>query len=112
MSNFNATLTDLVILAAATTSRVVEVAKECADANYLTIYAPAVLAETVTIQVSKDGVTFAALHTGVADVITPLAGKARVYTELSAVMYFRLVAGVAVAADRTFQVSKNYLAER
>lgn len=111
MSNFNATLTDLVIANGGTNSRTVEAVKETADANLIGIIAPATLPESVLIQVSHDSTTFATLNNGTSDVAAPTAGKAGVYDQL-VFPYWRLQATGAVAADRTFKVSKNYLAER
>jgi hypothetical protein len=72
----------------------------------LTFLAPAVLAETVNIQVAnKDGAVdsdFKTLQSGGAD-IAIAAGKAVTVTDLAA-KEIRLRATVAVAADRTFGV--------
>jgi hypothetical protein len=77
------------------------------DAVAVAIQAPAVLAETVNIEVSLDGTTYAILHDGTANIVTPTAGKARVYTELPLFKKFRLTcaAGTAAAA-RTFLIAR------
>lgn len=111
MSNFNATLTDVTIPSGASVSRSVKAVSEYADANLIGIISPATLPDTVTIQVSHDDVTYATLNNGTADVAAPAAGKAGVYDQL-VFPYWRLSAAANVAADRTFKVSKNYLAER
>jgi hypothetical protein len=69
----------------------------------LSITAPAVMAETVNIEISTDdAVTFARLQSGGAD-IALVAAKAIQLTELVAT-HLRLVAGAAVAADRVFKI--------
>lgn len=67
------------------------------------IAAPAALPETVTVEIAErsEG-TFNTLQSGGVD-ITIAAGKAIVLTQMP-YSVFRLHAGVAVAADRTFRV--------
>lgn len=108
--SFDSNLEDLVILSGATSSRVVDAEAESADAAAIMIYGPVTLAESVVIAVSYDNVTFVTLHDGTADIASPLAGKARQYTELQGAKYWKLLAGGAVAADRTFKVAKNWVA--
>jgi hypothetical protein len=111
MSNNLATIKDLVILSGTQNSRSVAAVYETADANLIGILSPATLPDTVTIEVSHDDTTFATLNNGTADVAAPAAGKACVYDQL-VFPYWRLHAAAPTAADRTFKVSKNYLAER
>lgn len=76
------------------------------DADSITIHAPDVLAETVTVQVADvAGGNFNPLSRGGADVTIP-AGKS-VTIELLSWKAMKLVAGVAVAAARTFKVTKS-----
>ena len=107
--SFVSPLPDLVIANGATASNVIS-RNEYADAVSIAIQAPATLAETVTIQVSYDNSTWATLHDGTADIASPLAGKARQYIEMFGFNYFRLLAGSAVGAARTFKVGKQWVA--
>ena len=69
----------------------------------LGITAPATLPEVVNIEISvDDGTTYARLQSGGAD-IAIAAAKAVEVTELVAT-HLRLVAAVAVAADRVFKI--------
>lgn len=111
MSNYNATISDLVILSATTVSRTVESAKETADANLIGIISPPTLPETVIIEVSHNGVTFVPLQSAGVEVAAPAAGRAVVYNQI-VFPFWRLFAVIAVAADRIFKVSKNYRATR
>lgn len=106
--SFNAALKDVVILSGATTSRAVEGVYEYDDAAAITMQAPATLAETCTLEVSQDSTTFVTLNDGTADIAPPLAGKGRQYIELIGWKYWRIKAGSAAAADRTFKVTKTW----
>jgi len=69
----------------------------------LGITAPATLPEVVNIEISVDNATtFARLQSGGADIVIA-AAKAVGVTELVAT-HLRLVAAVAVAADRVFKI--------
>lgn len=107
MANFIATCEDLVIASGQTSSRVVTSALETADSSQINIQSPGTLPDTVTIQVSHDNSTWATLYDGTADVGVPPAGKGSVYDNIS-FPYWKLVAGSAVAANRTFKLSKLY----
>lgn len=78
------------------------------DADSITIYAPDVLAETVTVQVDSTepvATNFNPLSRGGADVTIP-AGKA-ITLELLSFKALKLVAGVGVAGTKTFKVTKS-----
>lgn len=114
MINNSANLTDITVLNAGTNSRVVCGPYEYNDAENLTLIAPAVLPEAGVIQVNRDPLAtnaspgWATLQSAGADVTTPAAGKAKSYgKELCGVSAFRLVLA-AVAADRTFQCTKQW----
>lgn len=107
---FVSALADVVVLSGGTDSRNVVAYGESADASAICIQAPATLAETCTLQVSFDGTTFAALSDGTVDIAPPLAGKARQYVELIGFPFWRIHAGSAVGADRTFKVWKQWTA--
>lgn len=96
-------LPDAVIASGQTESNEVDIS---AGGEGVMIIAPAG-AEATTIQVApKKGGTYAALQLGdtPADAAGPAAGKARVYYELAFAGSFKLVAGGAVGATRTFKV--------
>ena len=82
------------------------------DAESFILQAPATLAETVTISVSSDGVTFAQLmdSAGVA-VKVPVVATAISYhnTALGPAQFLKLVSGGNVAADRSFVLMKQSL---
>ena len=79
------------------------------DAQEIIIIAPAVLPETVNVQVSADGITFANLQNPYTFVdYVMVAGKATPIT-MPLGMSWRLIAGVNVAADRVFQNYKRIL---
>lgn len=88
------------------------------DAVAIVIYGPAVLAETITLQVTDDpdatfGTTVWLPLKDVAGtaIALPGAGEARVYpSQLQASMAFRAHSGGAVAADRIWIVSKQIVA--
>ena len=101
---------DIVIAIGATSSNVVSSAVVYEDAMSIGIEAPATLPETVTIQISKDGTNFSVLNDGVANVLTPTAGLACVYPTFPW-KYFKFVAGGAVAAARTFKMTKNVIGD-
>jgi len=63
---------------------------------------PAVDAGTYVLSVSHDGITFATLHDGTADVAPPGAAKARIY--LGFKFIFIKITGPSAAADRNFIV--------
>ena len=106
---FTSSLADITISSGGTTSRTVS-REETSDAVAITLQAPATLSETLTIETSFDGTTFATLNDGSSDIAPPLAGKARQYTELVGWNYWRLKAGSAVGADRTFKAWKQWSA--
>lgn len=92
----------LTILNGQTTSASIEIGgflKSC------TIYAPATLPETVTVQIepTKTGTAFCTLLSGASDITVP-AGKAVIIME-TPFAQLRVVAGANVGADRVFQVS-------
>lgn len=80
------------------------------DAVGFLLGSPSGLAETVSLQVSWDNSTWFTLYSRDTDedqIVAP-AGKA-IYTELPrAAKYFRLLANVGVAAERTFLVIKDF----
>lgn len=76
------------------------------DADSITIHAPDTLPETVTVHVSDSPTgNFNPLSRGGADVTVPV-GKS-ITIELLSWKAMKLVAGVAVAAARTFKVTKG-----
>lgn len=104
---FTSKLKDITIPAGQAVSNEIDANGYYEDAECIVLYAPAVLAETCTIEVSDVvGGTFRTLTTlngnALSDVAPPLAGKARKYTEIMGCTSFRLKAGVNVAADRVF----------
>jgi hypothetical protein len=110
MSYYNTKLDDVIILSAGTASRSVYDNDEYMDAVAIGIISPATLdATTFVIQVSADNIAWARLQAGEPplDVDAPAAGKARVYYELVNFPYWRILAGGAVAANRTFKVYKQ-----
>ena len=107
MAIFWATCEDLVIASGQTTSRAVNTANETIDAWWLNIQSPATLPEICTIEVSHDSTTWTTLNNGTSDVSTPGAGKGGIYENLS-FPFFRIKAGTAVGATRTFKLSKAW----
>lgn len=111
-AHFNASLSDVTIASGGTTSRSVFSDYEYSDARFLTIQSPGTLdAITFTIEVSQDGTTWATLANQTANIVVPAAGKAIQYTEMLSSKYFRLKAASAVAADRAFKISKQWISE-
>lgn len=102
-------LPPLIIPNGQTSSNVIGV-ESLSDAANILLMAPVGLAETVTIQVSNDGINWFTLNDGTADIKTPAAGKAMSYylAALGGAFYLKLLAGAAVAAQRTYLVSKQY----
>jgi hypothetical protein len=109
-THMQAKVPDLVIPIGQTSSNVLPMDTDGFDAVGWTIVSPAALPETVQIQVSVDGVTYGVLNDGVGAIIAPVAGNARYYTEIRACKYWKLVATGAVAAQRTFNVMKDFIA--
>ena len=101
---------NIVIAIGATSSNVVGASTTYEDAMTIGIEAPAILAETVTIYVSKDGTNFSILNDGATNVLTPAAGLACSYPAFPW-KYFKFVAGGAVAAARTFKMTKSVLGD-
>ena len=108
--SFVAGIADVTIANGSSTSRVVDGKYEYADATAINIQSPATLPDTVVIEVSYDGSTFATLNDGTSDIAVPGAGKARQYIEMLGTKSFRLKASSNVAADRTFKLSKQFTA--
>lgn len=79
------------------------------DMVSILIEAPAVLAETTTIQINSKsdgtGVWSTLQDDTPVDIAGPIAGKSRFYPQLVGSPAFRLVASGAVAADRVFTIS-------
>lgn len=116
MSVSYARVADLVISNAGTDSNAILVA-DIEDSSALVITAPATLdAFTFTIEVRRwAAATFVTMQEGdigaaLADVGPPAAGKSLTYQMnrigLSAVHSFRIHVSAAVAAERTFEVTK------
>lgn len=85
------------------------------DASALAMYAPSVLPESVKIMVHprKDAAAGDAgwcdlVDYAGANITAPAAGKAKWFAEIPACAAFKIVAASAVAADRTFFVTKSY----
>jgi len=98
----------ITIASAGTASNVIRMDECYFAADAITLVAPATLdATTFTIQVTQDPdaspVVWTNLNDGVADVSAPLASKTSVYPGPS-YPAFRILAGSAVAADRTWQM--------
>lgn len=114
MINNSANLTDITVLNAGTQSRVVCGPYEYNDAEVLILLAPATLPEAGVIQINRDPLAtnasagWVTLQDAGADVTTPAAGKAKSYGKLlCGASAFRLLLA-AVAADRTFQCTKQW----
>jgi hypothetical protein len=85
------------------------------DCSSVVFYGPAALLETPTFQVSNDGgvtwKTWQQGDTAPGDAAPPLAGKARTYFDLPGVRALRIHLGGAAAADRTWTISRLYVAD-
>lgn len=101
---------NIVIANGQTSSNVISAAEQYEDASTIGIEAPGTLAETVNIHVSNDGTNFSTLNDGVTTVAAPAAGVACAYPVFPW-KYFKLVATGAVAASRTFKLSKSVLGD-
>lgn len=79
------------------------------DANALTIFSPATLTGTITVEVepSSTGTTFVALQSGGSDVTIP-AGKATVLNKVGW-RQMRLTSGASEGQTDTFKVTKTVL---
>lgn len=98
-------LPDLVIPNAATESNVLS-GKELAYLTAITIWSPDTLPEAVVVHTAPDAIgapDFGAHQSGGVDITLP-AAKATTITDIGTVGALKLVASVAVAADRTFIV--------
>lgn len=96
---------DVVIPNGETTSNVIP-REVFGDASSITLYAPATLPETTEFEVADQDGNYTTWSDGSSDIAGPAAGKARVYTNFD--FYgFRLVANGAVAAERTFKMTKK-----
>jgi hypothetical protein len=110
-TSFISPLADLVVSSGTNASRVVDTSAECHDAAAIAIISPGTLdSATWTLEVSFDGSTFATLHDGTANFAPPPAGSGRQYTELLGFPYWRIKSSANAAANRTFKVSKLWLA--
>lgn len=108
--SFDARLHDVVISSGQTTTRAIFGPYEYSDATALVIQSPATLdALTFTLEISNDGTNWATLSDGTAPLPFPAAGNAIQYTDMLGSKYFRIKASGAVAADRTFLVSKQWV---
>jgi hypothetical protein len=115
MSQFFSSIAPLVILSGAQNSNVYNGLHVFSDSKSITIYSPATVAETIELWVNPDPEATAAgsgwvnLTTdGTTNITVPVASKARSY-DISSVGAFKLRATGAVAADRTFKVTKNFV---
>lgn len=108
-TSFNSWIKPLVISEGETVSRSCFSAYEYSDSVQLAIKSPDTLPETVVIEVSNDDVDYNTLEDATGDIVVPSAGKARAYTQMLPFKYFRLRAGAAVAADRTFELYKTWI---
>lgn len=93
---YNINSGEMVIAINGTTSNSIEVGK----ANALTVYTPATLTGTITLQGSNDNVTFYNIKSGGSNV-TLAASSAYPLTSVGS-KYIRVVSGSAEAAARTF----------
>jgi hypothetical protein len=105
---------DITIPSGDTVSNIVRAKEVYGDAVGIMLYAPAVLTETCVIEVTHDREattlsTFVTLQDGspLTDVAPPTAGKAIPYFNLATAAAFRIKAGSAVGADRTFKMTKQ-----
>ena len=107
---FDSRLWDVVIASGQTATRAIHGNYEYSDATAILIQSPATLdAGTYVIQTSNDGTTFTTLSDAGGDIVAPAAGKSRQYIEMLGSRFFR-ISGPTAAADRTFQVSKQWTA--
>ena len=102
----------LTIANGGTTSNVLKSREVYQDADTITLYAPAALdAVTFTIEGTDDpdavSPVWTTLYDGASDVVPPPAGKHSVYP-CPTFQGFRIKASVAVAADRTWRVTKAF----
>lgn len=102
MSLHHAQCQDLVIALGQTTSRWVNAEEETSDALHIGLQAPTVMAETLTIEVSDEEASSGIILQGV---VLPAAGQAVILSPIP-FKFWRLVASVAVAAERTVKLSK------
>lgn len=108
--SFDGAIENVVILSGATTTRSIEGVDSYSDATAICIQSPAALdAGTYSIEVSRDGATWATLEDAGGDITVPAASKARQYTEIHGFKWFR-IKGPTAGADRTFLVSKQWTA--
>lgn len=100
------------IASAATDSNEIDWRPAFGDAEAISIYAPAVLAETVQIQLDPGDGTFRTLvDSSNAAIAGPTAGNVQVYNgAITACSKMRLHATGAAAADRDFLVWKAFRA--
>lgn len=109
--SFEAPLHNVVIASGQSATRAIFGPYEYSDATTIMIQSPAALdALSFTIEVSQDGTNWATLTDGFSNLPVPGAGKAAQYTDMLASKYFRIKASGNVAADRTFRVSKQWVA--
>lgn len=102
-------LTDVTVAQSATVSRAVSY-NEYSDATAIHIQSPGTMdAGTWTLETSMNGTDWATLNDGSANIGPPGQGLSRQYTELVAVLYWR-IKGPTTAADRIFKVSKQWTA--
>lgn len=108
--SFDAAIENVVILSGETSTRAIEGVDEYSDATAICIQSPGTLdAGTYSIQVSRDGSTWATLEDAGGDLSVPAANKARQYTEIHGFKFFRIT-GPTAGANRTFLVSKQWTA--
>lgn len=102
-------VTNLVIPNAGTESNMLTV-NDLRDAESIAIFAPATLPEAVRVQIANVKAPVAAdwrdLDEGAGDIVIA-AGQARILDFLS-FQAIRLLSGVAVAAERIFNVNKTF----
>jgi hypothetical protein len=114
--SFGARLPSLTILNGQSNSNILR-AKEIDDASIIILYAPAALdAFTFTIEVSDDPDAISPVWNTLqlgdtpADATAPPATKARAYYEIVGAGGFRVHSSSAVAADRIWRVTKQFIA--
>lgn len=98
---------DLPPLLFSTSSTVSNAVGTLDDATGLTIYAPATITGTITVQVepTSTGTSFVALQSGGSDITLP-ASKATVISPI-AFRQIRLITGTTEASARTFTITKG-----
>jgi hypothetical protein len=119
--NFYNQLPSLVIANGTSTSNAIPASGAGQDNYLITLFAPASLGGdaglTYNIEVTDDPVASGSATWSVlqdittTDMTAPLAGKAKVYTELAAVGAFRIKASGNVTADRTWRAGKAWTAD-